>query len=420
MRRLLSEATAYLSHLGRSALRGWNDFFFCPADPTALGLIRIAVGLLAFWSLFVFGLDLHDYLGSTGWAEPGVIRSRGSADVVVLVPRARQLAAAGLVCLPGNPAAFCAGPVQSSDGRTELGDRGIDGAVRVIALYGFDQVLSTLALYLALPGASGQAVSFDRFLSRWRQARSVAKQPIKRGGGPRRRLTGDETGRPEATVSANLALRLIQLHLALIYGMAGLAKLQGPSWWDGTAIWRTMATGEFVVFDFTWLAAWPVLINLITHGSLALEVLYPLLVWIRLARPLVLAGIVILHVGIAVMSPGLTEFALVMMAGNLAFVPGKWLRRVAVGTSQPGLRVLYDGACPRCRSSMALITAADPDHLVEPLDLTTVDLVKIHATLRREDCMKSMHAVSDSGRITRGFDAMRTSRRGCLYSGRWP
>ena len=56
------------------------------------------------------------------------------------------------------------------------------------------------------------------------------------------------------TVSANLALRLIQLHLVVIYGMAGLGKLQGPSWWNGMAIWGTMTAGEFVVVDFTPMA----------------------------------------------------------------------------------------------------------------------------------------------------------------------
>ena len=231
---------------------------------------------------------------------------------------------------------------------------------------------------------------------------------LKRAGGHGPARDARRAGAPVATVSANLALRLIQLHLVVIYGMAGLAKLQGPSWWNGTAIWKTMATGEFVVLDFTALAAWPLLINLVTHASLALELLYPVLVWVKIVRPLLLAGVVALHVGIAVMSPGLTEFALAMIAGNLAFVSGAWLRGLATGPSQPALRVLYDGACPRCRASMALITAADPDHVVEPVDLTAVDVGKVHPGLRREDCMRSMHVVSDDGRITAGFDAVRS------------
>ncbi len=168
-----------------------------------------------------------------------------------------------------------------------------------------------------------------------------------------------------------------------------------------------MATGEFVVLDFTALAAWPLLLNLVTHASLVLELLYPVLIWVRIARPLLLAGVLALHLGIAVMSPGLAEFALVMIAGNFAFVSGAWLRAMATGSAQPSLTVLYDGGCPRCRSSMALITAADPDHVVEMVDLTATDVSKVHPGLRREDCMKSMHAVSNAGRVTHGFQAVR-------------
>ncbi len=380
MRRLLIEAAAYLGDLGRTAVRKWSEFFFSPADPTALGLIRVAVGLLAFWSLFVFGLDLPDYFGSNGWAEPGVIRSvEGPLTWSFWFPVPDVwLRTVWCVCLV-ILAAFTLG--FSSRLTAVLTWIIVVSTVRrvPIALYGFDQVLSTLALYLALFGASGQAVSLDRFLRRWRQARSLAAKSLKRGGTTGRRVRPDEPARPIPTVSANLALRLIQLHLAVIYGMAGLAKVQGPSWWDGTAIWKTMATGEFVVLDFTALADWPMLINLVTHASLALELLYPVLVWIKRVRPLLLAGVVVLHVGIAVMSPGLAEFALAMIAGNLAFVSGAWLRELAIGPTQPELRVLYDGGCPKCRASLALITAADPDHVVEPVDLTTVDVSKVHA-----------------------------------------
>jgi predicted DCC family thiol-disulfide oxidoreductase YuxK len=39
--------------------------------------------------------------------------------------------------------------------------------------------------------------------------------------------------------------------------------------------------------------------------------------------------------------------------------------------------------------------------------LTAVEVSKVHAGLTHEDCMRSMHAVSHSGRITAGFDAVR-------------
>src|SRR5262249_50709428 len=154
------------------------------------------------------------------------------------------------------------------------------------------------------------------------------------GGASLRRGQSQDRGVPEPTLSANLALRLIQLHLVLIYGMAGLAKLQGPSWWNGMALWGAMTAGEFVVLDLAPLAAWPLLVNFLTHASLALELLYPVLIWIGIVRPLILTGVLALHLGIAVMSPGLTEFALAMLAGNLAFVSGRWLRGLITGPIQ--------------------------------------------------------------------------------------
>ena len=129
MRRLLNDVASYLAELAGAARGGWNAFFFSPADPTGAGLIRVAAGLLAFWSLLVFGLDLHDYFGSDGWADPAAIRTleRPLAwSFWFLVPD--RLAPAGLVRLPGGPGAVYRWAVQPGDGRAELGDRGLDRA----------------------------------------------------------------------------------------------------------------------------------------------------------------------------------------------------------------------------------------------------------------------------------------------------
>jgi predicted DCC family thiol-disulfide oxidoreductase YuxK len=410
VRRLLKDVVDYLAALVAAVRGGWNTFFFQPADPTPLGLIRVAVGSLACWSLLVFGLDLQDYLGADGWAATATIRASERSlawSFWFLVPEVwlRPAWCACLVVL----SLFALGIF--SRVTAVLGWVIVVSTVRrvPIALYGFDQVLSALALYLAVSGASGQAVSVDRFWTRWRRARLAARAASRRpaAGGSMRHSTRFVGGLPPRSVSANLALRLMQLHLVLIYGMAGLAKLQGPSWWDGTALWRTMATGEFVVLDFTGLARWPLVINFLTHVALAVELLYPILIWVRMGRPLLLAGVFALHAGIAVMSPGLAEFALIMLAGNLAFVSGVWLRGLVTGSHQPALRVLYDGACPRCRASMALFSAADPDHVIAPVDLTGVELKSIHPELRRGACFRAMHVVSREGRVAAGFDAMR-------------
>ena len=150
------------------------------------------------------------------------------------------------------------------------------------------------------------------------------------------------------------------------------------------------------------------MLNFLTHASLALELLYPILIWIGVLRPLMVLGMVGLHLGIAIVAPGLTEFGLAMIAANLAFVSGSWLRSLVTGRQQPVLRVIFDGACPRCRASMALLTAADPDHVVDPVDLTAVDVETLHPALTKKACMESMHVISRWGRVTAGFDGVRS------------
>lgn len=408
MRRLVIDAAQYLAELVAATRRGWSNFFFRPADPTPLGLIRIAVGVLGFWSLFVLGLDLHAYLGPQGWADANRVYEGLQPfawSFWFFVPES-MLRLVWLGCL-GVFGLMAMGIFSRT--ASVLAWIIIVSTVRraPMALFGFDQILSTLALYLAVSGASGQAVSLDRFFKRWRQSKAAAALPA-RSGSAGRLVSPSEPGRPAATIAANLGLRLIQLHLAFIYGMAGLAKLQGPSWWTGTAIWGTMTAGEFVAINFTSLAAWPIILNILTHTSLALEIAYPVLVWFRLTRPLMIVGAIALHLGIAVVCPGLTEFGLAMITANVAYISGPWLRSLIAGRGdeQPALRVLFDGACPRCRASMALVTAADPDRVIEPIDLTAVDMATIDPRLSREACMRSMHAVSRSGRIVEGFDAV--------------
>jgi predicted DCC family thiol-disulfide oxidoreductase YuxK len=403
VRRIVTGAAAYFGELGRAAARGWNAFFFTPADPTALGLIRLLVGATLFWNLLVYGLDLRDFFGSDGWADPATLAQVAPPYAWTFwtaVPDA-ALAPVWLACLAvlglftvgmfSRVTAVLAWVIVVATAR------------RVpVALYGFDQAIGTWALYLAVTGASGQAVSLDRFLTRWRSARAEAVPG-------RRRRDGRWTlppGAPAPSVSANLALRLIQLHLCLIYGTAGLAKLQGAAWWNGDAVWSVFAAAEFRLFDLTWLAAFPWLIQFLTHTTLALEIGYPVLVWVKVLRPLVVALAMAMHVVIA-LTLGLVEFGVAMVAANLAFASGPWLRGLVTGRDPgPAGRVLYDGACPRCRATMAIISAADPDRLIEPVDLTAVDISTVHPRLTRVECLKAMHVVGSDGRVWAGYDAV--------------
>jgi hypothetical protein len=305
--------TRYPADLALTVAHAWHRFFFTPADPTPLGLIRILVGLLSTWSLLTIGLDLRANLGSDGWVSPDALRSfwhdwQDAPPVWSLwlhVPD-RFLGVAWVASLviliiftlglASRLTAVLAWAIMVSTSR------------RVPVLYfGFDQALLGWLLYLAVTGTSGQALSLDRVLSRRRARGHLSRRE------------------PTPTVSANLALRLIQLSLCQIYAVAGLAKLQGKVWWTGEAALMIVLAPEYRVHDLVWMAAYPRFLNLLTHGTVALEILYPVLVWVRVLRPLVVLCMILLHVGID-LTLGLTEFSLAMIAGNLAFVPGWWFR----------------------------------------------------------------------------------------------
>jgi hypothetical protein len=175
------------------------------------------------------------------------------------------------------------------------------------ALFGLDQINIMLTLYLAI-GPSGQTLSLDRWLS-VRRLGSKAKPPL-------------------PCASANLAQRLIQVHMCVIYLFAGLSKLQGPAWWDGEAMWRAFANLEYQSLDMTWLAWHPWLVNAMTHVSLVWELSFCVLIWKPLWRPVMLAGALALHLGIG-LCLGMWTFGLIMLVGCASFLPNEWARDLA-------------------------------------------------------------------------------------------
>ena len=130
---------------------------------------------------------------------------------------------------------------------------------------------------------------------------------------------------PAKRVEANIAIRLIQLHMCLIYAYAGWGKMLGPTYWNGSAIWGAFGNYEYQTIDMTWLAWHPILVNILTHATVCWEISYPALAWPRPTRGLVVALSVPLHLGIA-FCMGMITFGLIMIVGNLAFVSPQLVR----------------------------------------------------------------------------------------------
>lgn len=332
----MSLVREYLRELSQNALIGWNRFWFTPADPATLGLIRILTGAMLLYTHLVWSLALSDFFGAHSWV------SSEAANMVMKPPAEPTAGRAGVSASPTNyawsyfwlidsPTALwavhVAGLVVFALLTLGLASRATSVLAFLVmvscvnrvpgALFGLDQINGILAMYLMI-GPSGAAYSLDRLRA------------------PR----GVDGSRPPAPPStcANIAIRLIQVHLCVIYFFAALGKLGGESWWKGDALWGSFANLEYQSFDMTWMAGWPLAMALLTAATVYWELFFCVLVWPRLTRPLMLALAVPVHLGIA-FCMGMITFGLVMLIACVSFVSPALVRRVldrprADGTGQ--------------------------------------------------------------------------------------
>ncbi len=129
---------------------------------------------------------------------------------------------------------------------------------------------------------------------------------------------------------ATLTVRILQLHLCIVYLTSGIAKIQGVQWRDGEAMWRVLCQPGYAQFDMLWLADIPGIFPVLAWSVLFLELGYAVLIWPASTRPFMLGGMIAMHVGIGVFM-GLWGFAIVMILMNIgAFAAGTDFSRLNV------------------------------------------------------------------------------------------
>jgi hypothetical protein len=307
MRRLLSPVFRSAADWARATAEAWDAFWFTPADPTLLGLLRILTGLMLVYTHAVWGLVLPDFFGPGAWLDARLVRALQEGSYTYsfwwLVPNRWAWPVYGLSM--AVLALFTVGLWTRVTSVLALAVT-ISFAHRApAAMFGLDQINAMLTLYLAI-GPSGQALSLDRWLA------------VQRGAGG---------AAPAPSAGANLALRLINVHMCVIYTFAGASKLQGAAWWTGEAMWRAFVNLEYQSVDMTWLAWHPWLLDLATHVSVLWELSFCALIWRPRLRPFVLVGAVVLHVGIGACL-GMWTFGLIMLVGCASFLPPEAVRQL--------------------------------------------------------------------------------------------
>jgi hypothetical protein len=109
-----------------------------------------------------------------------------------------------------------------------------------------------------------------------------------------------------------LSLRVLQIHMCMIYLSAGFEKMVSPDWWSGNVLWRSVVQPDFRQYDFTGLADKPWLFIALSWFTIIVESFYFICIWIPRVRVFWLFAILMLHAGICVFL-GLWLFGLIMM-----------------------------------------------------------------------------------------------------------
>lgn len=283
----------------RQWAQAWDRFWFTPRPPHTLAVIRILAGAMLFYTHWVWSLDWMAFAGPKAWIPTELSRQAASGTWVwshlwyLHSPTWLWAAHIGaLVVFAGltlgiatRMTAILAWLLAVSYCHRLNG-----------ALFGLDQINVTMAFCLAI-GSSGSVYSIDAWWAR-RRGKSVAT----------------------ANTSTNIAIRLLQLHLCIIYLFGGIGKLRGETWWIGDAFWYSIANYEYQSMDMTWMARYPTIMSAISHVTVFWETFYCALVWPKLSRPIAIGLAVVVHGGIALFL-GMPTFGIAMIIANMAFIP---------------------------------------------------------------------------------------------------
>lgn len=127
------------------------------------------------------------------------------------------------------------------------------------------------------------------------------------------------------TAGAHFSIRVLQVHMCIVYFMAGFCKTLGHQWFNGEAIWRAVMLPYFKQFEMGFLADYGGILMVLGWGVIILEIAYPVFMSWKKTRFLWLMGTMAMHVGIALFM-GLYLFAAIMMILNTAAFGWPYLR----------------------------------------------------------------------------------------------
>ena len=287
-------------------IKAWNRFWFAPISAKPLGAFRILFGLIAIFNILLLFIDTDYWLTNLGLFQGTEAREMAGPlrpsilhwlqdPISVRVVLFSTLGVAVGVTLGWHTRIMS---LLLYFGMLMIHHRNISTAS------GADVLVLVTSFYMMLC-PSGAAYSLDARRARKRRGGTLADPII-----------------------IPWAQRLIQIQLCIVYMSTAIFKTHGASWLNGTALHFVLCNREIGRFDFSALAAYPILVNIMTYSGLAIEFCLAFLLWSKAARPLVILAGIALHAGILLVI-NIPVFGELATATYLVFLTSsewEWLR----------------------------------------------------------------------------------------------
>jgi len=231
------------------------------------------------------------------------------AAVAELAPPARSLVVAGLYAtLLASAAAFALGLYTRLAGALAVVLHVFFLSLHPFADWSWAQMIVPFAVYVVLSRA-GEACSLDGWRSRRR-------------------------GRPTSAWQAPAwPLRLLQIHVAVMYFHTGFARIDDTGWLRGDVLFEALAHATFSRFDVDWYAWKPALVPL-SYAAFLLEPLAAVALWIPRLRTLCAVALLAMHAVLELFT-NVGWWNFVMAGGIACFLPVPWLSRLLPGAPRP-------------------------------------------------------------------------------------
>jgi hypothetical protein len=283
----------------KSIIAAWERFWFAPQSTSTVAVWRVAFGLLVLAWTLALAPDLFAFFSSHGIISEQPTRpARLPLALLHWFPSDAALITAYAVLLLASVCLTVGYHSRLASLLVFVGVLSFQGRNPFVFNSG-DLVIRAIAFYIVL-APTGVALSLDQ----WRKGRDRFWECPARGP---------------------WALRLMQIQVSVIYLTTVLAKFRGETWTNGTAVSYAFRLADILRFPLpSWLTDNVLVANLLTYGTLALELSLALLIWNRRLRPVVLLAGVLFHLAIDyAILVGFFSFA--MLVCYTVFISPEWL-----------------------------------------------------------------------------------------------